>query len=136
MNILKVVKCRGVNVQKENERYAMTLDDNAEQVHLQMDLIINSSGTVVNTTSSLINNLRGRLPINEERWGFNVDEKNMVHRFFGLFLVGPLLNHSFSGKQVESISAAFGEGDVVANALFGDLSGHTEQKTSEAMSAA
>lgn len=129
LGMLKIVKGRVVNVWKEGGRYAIALDKNTEQVSLPADLIINctGSGTVDNTSSGLINNLKVRLPINEERRGFSVDDENMVHRFPGLFLVGPLLNRSFSGKQVESISAVFREGDIVANALFRDLSGSVEK---------
>ena len=135
-DILKVVKARVINIQKNNGRYAITLDGKVERVTLQTDLLINctGSGTVDNTTSGLINNLKIKLPINKERRGFNVDDQNMVHRFPGLFLVGPLLNRSFSGKQVESISAVFREGDIVADALFRDLSRSVEEKANEAMS--
>lgn len=131
--VLEVIKGRVVNVQDSHDRYAVVLDKNSKRSSLEADVIINctGSGTLDNTTSKLINNLKYRFPVNDERRGFNVDETNRIHSVPGLYVVGPLLNRTFSGKQVESISAVFREGNIVANTLFDSFSCSAESQAKE-----
>ncbi len=117
--LLKVVKAKVAGVEKRNGMFELRLSREECQIRCTADVIINctGSGSVDNTTSTLVNNLRRKLPVNDERRGFSVNNQNEVDLHPGLFVVGPLLNRSFAGKQVESISAVFREGDRVAEAL-------------------
>lgn len=90
------------------------------KVHsLNPDIIIDCSGggTLSNTNSTLLNNLAKKLPINIENRGFIVNKNNQVKNFEHLYILGPLLNTSYGGRQVESISAVFSEGEKVASSI-------------------
>jgi len=117
---ITIIKARVKSVEEHGEDLSIVYSkDNSGDNIMRSNIVINcsGSGSLDNTNSPLLNNLKEKFPVTEERRGFEVNDNNQVIGCPGFFVVGPLLNRAFSSRQVESIPAVFREAKVVAEAL-------------------
>lgn len=123
LGVLNIVKGKAEALEFVSNQFILhasrILHTTREEFSLNSDIVINccGSGSLLDTSSVLVHKLADRLPINEECRGFNVDNNNQVIGHSNFYVLGPLLNSSFTGKQVESIKAVFREGETVGNHL-------------------
>ncbi len=118
--LLKVIKGKVSDIEQSEGKFSVRISNKLKnEENVMSDVIINctGSGDLENANSTLLQNIRSKFPINREGRGFKTNDDNQVERYPGLFVVGPLLNSSFSGRQVESIAAVFTEGTKVSKAL-------------------
>lgn len=117
--VIRIMKAEVESIRTRNSQFELQFLASNEQLSptLSADIVVDcrGSGSLGNTTSRLLSQLKDTLPINDTWCGFELDENKSVIGHPQVFVLGPLNNLRDPATHVESIVGVFRESKKLAD---------------------